>query len=63
MTGGADPFAETAGAYVLGTLEVDERRAFEAHLAGCAACRAAVDDVAHLPALLAAVPPGGLADP
>ena len=59
----ADPFAEAAGPYVLGTLETAEHRAFEAHLAGCEACRAAVDDVAHVPALLAAVPPGGLADP
>lgn len=58
-----DAFAETAGAYVLGSLDAGERAAFEAHLAGCPACRAAVDDVAHLPALLAAVPPGGLADP
>lgn len=58
-----DPFAETAGAYVLGVLDAGERRAFEAHLAVCPGCRAAVDDVAHLPALLAAVPAGGLADP
>ncbi|SEF83549.1 Putative zinc-finger [Thermomonospora echinospora] len=28
------------GAYALGLLEEDDRRAFEAHLAGCAACRA-----------------------
>lgn len=58
-----DPFAETAGAYVLGALDAAERAAFEAHLAVCPACRDAVDDVAHLPALLAAVPAGGLADP
>ena len=58
-----DPFAETAGAYVLGALADAERVAFEAHLAACPACRDAVDDVAHLPALLAAVPAGGLADP
>lgn len=58
-----DPFAETAGAYVLGALDAAEQAAFEAHLAVCPACRDAVDDVAHLPALLATVPPGGLADP
>lgn len=58
-----DPFAETAGAYVLGALDAAERAAFEAHLAVCPACRDAVDDVAHLPALLATVPAGGLADP
>lgn len=58
-----DPFAEAAGAYVLGALDAAERAAFEAHLAVCPACRDAVDDVTHLPALLATVPPGGLADP
>ena len=58
-----DPFTQTAGAYVLGALEDAERTAFDAHLTGCAACREAVDDVAHLPALLATVPPGGMADP
>ena len=59
----SDPFAETAGAYVLGALDGPGRSAFEAHLHDCPTCRDAVDDVAHLPALLAAVPPGGLADP
>lgn len=58
-----DPFAETAGAYVIGALDVEERVAFEAHLAVCAACREAVDDVVHLPELLRAVPPDGPVDP
>lgn len=58
-----DPFAEDAGVYVLGALDEAERAAFEDHLAGCAACRAAVAEVADLPRLLAAVPPEGLADP
>lgn len=58
-----DVLAEDAGAYVLGALDADERAAFEAHLAGCAACRAATAEVAGLPALLATVPREGLADP
>lgn len=31
------------GAYALGLLEDRDRRAFEAHLAGCASCRAELD--------------------
>lgn len=64
-TGGTrpDPYAQDAGAYVLGALDVEEAAAFEAHLARCPGCHEAVDDVAHLPGLLAAVPPDGLADP
>lgn len=38
------------GAYVLGALEPDERRAVEAHVAACGSCR---DELAHL----SAVPP------
>ncbi|WP_024286069.1 zf-HC2 domain-containing protein [Cellulomonas sp. KRMCY2] len=48
--------AVDAGPYVLGALSVPERLAFEAHLATCAECRRAVDDVAALPALLDLVP-------
>lgn len=58
-----DPFAEDAGAYVLGSLDDADRAAFEAHLAACPGCREAVAELAHLPALLATVPPEGLADP
>lgn len=62
---------EALGAYVLGALEPDERRALEAHLDDCAACR---DELARLPALpalldhldedeavaMSLVPPAGL---
>lgn len=44
------------GAYVLGALSPDGARAVEAHLAGCAACRAELASLETLPALLDAVP-------
>lgn len=37
-------WTDHAASYALGALDADDRRAFEAHLAGCALCR---DDVAH----------------
>ncbi|WP_432509208.1 anti-sigma factor family protein [Kineococcus auxinigenes] len=51
-----DPFAVDAGPYVLGALAPAERDGFEEHLAGCASCRAAVEDLAGLPGLLSRVP-------
>ena len=48
----SDPFAVDAEAYVLGALDEPERTAFEEHLRGCDPCRAAVDAVGPLPALL-----------
>lgn len=53
----ADPYREWDAAYVLGALAPAERRDFEAHLAGCAQCRAAVGELAGVPGLLAMVPP------
>ena len=53
-----DDYADWDAAYVLGALPVAERRAYEAHLAGCAACRAAVAELAGMPGLLAQLPPG-----
>ena len=54
--GGEHRSVVDAGAYVLGALSVPEQLTFEAHLATCAQCRRAVDDVAALPALLDLVP-------
>ena len=42
-----------AGAYVLGTLDSDERRAFEAHLSECADCAAEVRTFQRVSAALA----------
>jgi hypothetical protein len=53
-----DDYADWDAAYVLGALPVAERREFEAHLSGCAACRAAVAELAGMPGLLAQLPPG-----
>lgn len=44
------------GAYVLGALDVEERRTTEQHLETCASCREALLQFAHLPGLLHAVP-------
>jgi predicted anti-sigma-YlaC factor YlaD len=40
------------GAYVLGALDPDERRAFEEHLDRCALCAAELAEFAEIPALL-----------
>ena len=57
MNSTSDRFATWDAAYVLGALSPVERREYEEHLAGCAACQAAVSEVAGLPGLLAQVPP------
>ncbi|MFD6279337.1 anti-sigma factor domain-containing protein [Streptomyces sp. NPDC060209] len=55
---------ESSGAYVLHALPEDERRAFEAHLAECEACRREVAELQATAALLgrstAQTPPGAL---
>ena len=38
-------FSDDVGAYLLGALEPDELGAFERHLAACAECRRAVDEL------------------
>ncbi|MGK5674144.1 anti-sigma factor family protein [Micromonospora sp. URMC 106] len=53
-------FAHDDGAYVLGALAPAERAAYERHLAGCAACRQAVAEIAVLPGLLGRLDPAGL---
>ncbi len=53
--GAVDPFATSAGPYVLGALSPADRAAFERHLAGCPACTAAVGELAGMPGLLGRV--------
>lgn len=53
----SDPWLIDVEPYVLGCLDEPERTAFEEHLRGCPSCRAAVDEVGPLPALLDLVPP------
>ncbi len=48
-----DPYALWDAAYVLGSLSGTERREFEAHLATCPRCGAAVAELSGIPALLA----------
>jgi len=50
-----DEFALYDAAYVLGALAPVERREFEDHLKGCAACAAAVSELAGLPGLMSTV--------
>ncbi|KAA1423322.1 zf-HC2 domain-containing protein [Mumia zhuanghuii] len=50
------PYEHLDGAYVLGSLSTADRLEFESHLAGCAACRQAVQELAGIPGLLAKVP-------
>lgn len=47
-----DRYAMWDAAYVLGSLSASDRREFEAHMAGCPACREAVADLSGVPALL-----------
>lgn len=54
---GGDRYAEWDAAYVLGALSPSDRRAYERHLAECAACRAAVTELAGMPGLLSTLSP------
>jgi len=60
---GTDPFEYDDGAYVLGALDDAERRAFEAHLETCAACRARVAELQDTAAMLTALPRSAGVDP
>ncbi len=53
LLGDDDPYATWDAAYVLGSLSGNERREFEAHLATCPRCSAAVAELSGIPALLA----------
>jgi anti-sigma-K factor RskA len=53
MSGTHDELVALAPAYVLGALEADERRTFEAHLATCAACASEVRSLGQVTAGLA----------
>ena len=59
-----DELHSQAYLYVVGALDPDETREFEAHLAGCADCRKEVADMnevtAHLSEIVMAEPPAGL---
>lgn len=51
-----DPYSEWDAAYVLGALSVSDRHEFDRHLSGCRSCAQAVNQLAALPGLIAAVP-------
>jgi hypothetical protein len=50
-----DKFAMYDASYVLGALSPADRREFETHLKGCAACAGAVGELAGLPGLMSRV--------
>jgi len=52
-----DRYATWDAAYILGSLSSAERREYEAHMQGCANCRAAVAELSGIPALLAMLTP------
>jgi hypothetical protein len=58
-----EPLCRSDAAYVLGSLAPVERRAYEAHLAGCERCQRSVRELAGVPGLLARVTPADFADP
>lgn len=53
---GPDPFTQWDAAYVLGALSPTDRSDYEEHLSGCAECRAALAELAGMPAMLDKVP-------
>ena len=59
--GEADPFAMWDAAYVLGSLDAEARRHYEAHLSTCSRCRKAVADLIGMPALLGLLTPDEVA--
>jgi anti-sigma factor RsiW len=59
----ADPFSENDAAYVMGALTVEERLAFEAHLADCPHCTQSVAELSGVTALLDKVPLARVLEP
>jgi anti-sigma factor RsiW len=59
----ADPYARLDAAYLLGALEADERLGYEAHLAICRRCRAALAEISAIPSLLAGLDESAFAAP
>lgn len=59
---GTDRYVTWDAAYVLGSLSSEDRRAYEAHLDSCAQCRAAVDELRGIPALLGTLDAADLDD-
>lgn len=57
-----DRYATWDAAYVLGSLSEQDRREYEAHLGVCAHCRAAVDELRDIPALLGTIDAADIAD-
>jgi hypothetical protein len=57
-----DRYATWDAAYVLGSLSSEDRREYEAHLTTCARCRAAVDELRDIPALLGTIDAADIAD-
>ncbi|WP_300678953.1 zf-HC2 domain-containing protein [Nocardioides sp.] len=53
-----DRYTDSDGAYVLGALDAAERAEFEAHLATCRECSAAVAELVDLPGALSRLEPG-----
>jgi anti-sigma factor RsiW len=58
----SDPFELYDGAYVLGALSDEDRRAYEAHLRECDACATSLRELQDLPVALATVSPEALSD-
>ena len=56
MNDDVDPFIQDDAAYVMGALNAEDRRAFEAHLEECPRCAQSVAELSGLTDLLDKVP-------
>lgn len=57
-----DRYTTWDAAYVLGSLSAEDRREYEAHLQTCAHCRAAVEELRGIPALLGTIDAADVGD-